>query len=1200
MPDHYCFVCASNEGVFLDVTPDNRSTFGDQIRTCLSTKINESIDLSNKICYKCAYELDQCTKFVQRYRNSHKVPEPKVETSMRCCFLCYELVESNRIFDISKDKSVFNPLRKIRSVFNDDINKKNNLWLICLTCRYNLDVLYDLKRIYQDSFNNLKALINEEITYSNYPKIHTDVVNRKTTITTFPDITFYGSINSDSDSNEDMARGKRHIKGRKARSVNVEMKPRSNKSKVRSCDKCHNTVANDIDMYRFYRTGLTVCKNCWITMDPSIAKSQRRSRQIQSKTETKLCAVFLKDVLSQSLKKEEKDETHEIEKDKTRETEKDETHEMEKDETYETEKDETREPEKDKTRETEKDKTRETVKDKACKMEKNEMHNTEKGKVHEKDKDDNASFINSQKEGKYSEEISSLSISPKMRNHIINGKARRGRKRKISIVRSRSDVERTPSKVTRVSNEHTNSNEEKSPKTTIDIEQQPGTQLMKTRGRKRIDNRSSDSEGSQKQKASVDAEQQSSTQQMKKRGRKRLIDNRSSDSDSPQKRKISVDAEQQSNTHLTKTRGRKRIIDNRSSDSEGSQKQKETDKIKLNESVNNTKKKLKTKGTTSSARSDSSDEISIEENKSLKSRLKATNSTAPTKKEQESNIRNRTRSSSMSSTEMTSTEFKSPKSLSQSEVKTEYTCDKCNKKFDSKLSSAKHKLTHLKQAALKLEKITVSNIKVKQEIDLISQDEISEEATSRSDRITSVDKYIDDPEDVIVNIEDNTNDEPCSLDDTKNAKEKMEEKNDKSGDIDDKLDVATSKSRLEEESTNDENIEKTKSEKCENSVTPDDTVIKIGDNEGRPDKDVKDEHTTKNENKTSDRDNDKFEDNDAQEATIAILEDYKNVENENEEEDKDVEIKNDTEVPSTEKENTISEYNNDKDNEAMNDNEMTSLSILSNHNRTKDNKDQDESCENNLENNFIDGDRDEIIEEPEIQSDLIDESSKIHIEESEENLPEILPTDETETLNEKNDLDDIIAIDEEIEQLQEQQNKSNEENTEVEIIADVDESNSVRDMPDLLNGETHEVMEDDVEDITINSDNDVDGTKKEMEDTIQTDKHRKLEEELKELEELVVESNVMNNKYEIQEDSTYVPDNSSADAATEILKEVFDLAAAEVQQREEIITKTLVEDVGMEMETLENISREIRKSADMPSLDPISVMDIDDDGIMLN
>jgi len=44
MPGQYCFVCASNEGVFLDVTPDNRTTFGDQVETCLSTKVRSMHD----------------------------------------------------------------------------------------------------------------------------------------------------------------------------------------------------------------------------------------------------------------------------------------------------------------------------------------------------------------------------------------------------------------------------------------------------------------------------------------------------------------------------------------------------------------------------------------------------------------------------------------------------------------------------------------------------------------------------------------------------------------------------------------------------------------------------------------------------------------------------------------------------------------------------------------------------------------------------------------------------------------------------------------------------------------------------------------------------------------------------------------------------------------------------------------------------
>jgi len=88
------------------------------------SRTHESIDLSSKICYKCAYELDQCTKFVQRYKKSHEeLSEPKAETSIPCCFLCFELVESDRIFDITKDNSViFNPLRKIRSIFNDDVS----------------------------------------------------------------------------------------------------------------------------------------------------------------------------------------------------------------------------------------------------------------------------------------------------------------------------------------------------------------------------------------------------------------------------------------------------------------------------------------------------------------------------------------------------------------------------------------------------------------------------------------------------------------------------------------------------------------------------------------------------------------------------------------------------------------------------------------------------------------------------------------------------------------------------------------------------------------------------------------------------------------------------------------------------------------------------------------------------------------------
>jgi len=52
------------------------------------------------------------------------------------------------------------------------LSKKDaNSKLICLTCRYNLDVLYDLKKIYQETVINLKALINKDIDYASFPKV---------------------------------------------------------------------------------------------------------------------------------------------------------------------------------------------------------------------------------------------------------------------------------------------------------------------------------------------------------------------------------------------------------------------------------------------------------------------------------------------------------------------------------------------------------------------------------------------------------------------------------------------------------------------------------------------------------------------------------------------------------------------------------------------------------------------------------------------------------------------------------------------------------------------------------------------------------------------------------------------------------------------------------------------------------------------
>lgn len=899
-------------------------------------------------------------------------------------------------------------------------------------------------------------------------QVHTDVVNRKTTITTFPDITIYGSVNSsDSESNEEvMTRGKRHVRGRKSRST-MQVKSQKNKLKVRNCGKCYNAVANGIDMYRFYHTGLTVCKNCWITIDPSSDKT-RRSRQTRSNfAETKLCTVFLTDVLSQESYRKNKIDTI------------------------------------------------------------------------EKDKDNNMSY-SSHEETKSSESNPS-SVSSRMRNHRVSGKARRGRKRQIKMEDSKV-IERR-SKMIRLSKEHTNTNET----------------LTST--------------------------------------------------------KTSVDEEQQSSVSFTRGRGRKRIV-HRSSDSDSSLEQK---MIRKNDSVNEPNRKKPRASLRRTSARYSSDEISNEDGVTQRSEtIDATStSTTPTKKEKRA-VRSRTSSSSMSSTEMTLlAEFKSPKLRStraQSETKTEYACDKCNKIFDTKLSNAKHRLTHLKQAALKLEKLSVSSIKENQEMEIESQDnKISkEEALSHSDKTKSAVKQTDDPsEDIAINIEDDTDDEDIfSLPTGEKIKEKVTEE--KSDDVIDKSDAAKTESPVEEPA-NDENIEMEESEQCENStVLPDETLETENNEERKNEEDTRDEHTMKDEDNTSiNRDSDKSTDKDTQEN----ITDATTIEDHNADDDENVELENHEEVPSTEKENSINECNNDKEDpheETMSDSEAVKSLSLSSHNTIENNKDHSESCINNLENNCEDN-KDDTIEEPQesSQCDLMDESSQKDTKEPEEKVQEDLPTEEetekTETLNDEKDLDDTIIMNEDkTEELEKQQNLSDEENVEVNIIG---KSINAKDtiMPDLSNGEKHDEIEDseenDVDAILVNSDsnNDTEKCKKITEESALIDNSKdksKLEEEIKELEESV-NDNAINNKHEkVQEDLSYDLDNSSADAANEILKEVFELAATEVQQREESSIVKNSNDV--EIETLENISREIRKSADMPSLDPISIMDLDDDDITLN
>ncbi|XP_070156839.1 enolase-phosphatase E1 isoform X2 [Polyergus mexicanus] len=1083
MPGRYCFLCASDEGVFLDITTDNRDTFVNQLETCLSNKVNESINLSNKICYKCAYELGQCTKFVQKYKKSHKTSKPEIKTSMPCCCLCSEHVENNRIFDITKDNhAIFNPLQKIRKIFNEGFKDDSDSKLICLPCRYNLDVLYDLKRIYQEAVIHLKALINEEIDYSNFPKIYTDVVNRKTTVTTFPDITLYDLINSDSENSENMVRNKPRVKNRRGRPKAQSKSQNDVKANARKCDKCHNIVPNGTDMYRFHRTRLTVCKNCWITMDPSKDKLKRLSRQVESNlAETKLCAVFLTDVLDKKSYKNEKE--HKIEKNK-----------------------------------------------------------------------DNKSYILSE-DSSLEDRLSEFSV-----NNTVNNNIKRGKKRHIDAEKN-EEAESTPTKVTRLGTKRTSASETK---VSSDVE-------------------------------STSCSTTTTTTSSTYRGRKRksTASDRSSDSDvsSPLK-------------------SRKKLDDCAKPLSPSSSKP--------------DRKKLKTilQGVTANVHSQSTDESSTED-----TNLETTENAPSAHTNKEKISHKRTGSSSISNTEITSlVEFKSPKSIALSEVKKNcYTCDTCGKKFDTKLANVEHSLTHLMQASLKLERVTISNIKEKQDLKIDSEEKIFKDAKICLTKTVSIDKHTNNPsEEIAINVVDTDEEEILSLSREQSAKKK--EASSEGYNVTDKLNVE-SKLYVEESAKIqcDENMTEESEQYVESTAVPNETETSIEIEQ----KDIKEINTknnnigtentkTKDRKASMDRDIDTSIDKDTNVQKDAVVKDmssstskflycYKLCTNVAVDKNKDVSAENDTKMSTKEKEKSNNEANNDKEHlhEEMTQNNNATrplVSSISNTTRDDNNKNHSESCKSDLKNSCKDNER-EIIKDIEMrQCELLNKSLKENIDESDENEKIVLDiTDETETLKDQIDSNDTVIVDEDkVESSGKQQDTPNDQNMETEVIID-DKPNNATDTvkSDLLNGEklnqaeNGDENENDVAVIPASSNNDIVQYAEVAEETITIDSSKekdKLEETIKNLEDLI-ENNTTNIKCEERENLNRTLNDSPMDAANMILKEVFDLAAAEVQKREDINNTKDLQDT--EIETLENITREIRNSADMPSLDPINIMDID-------
>ncbi|XP_071871600.1 uncharacterized protein [Bombus fervidus] len=281
MSSQYCFLCATDEGVFLDVTADNKQMYYDQLEICSLIKVLKADQLPTKICHKCAYELNQCSSFVEKYKRATK---QKINVRRQCCSLCREPAKNEFIFDISKEKNLqHNPFHKIQELLNTKNSGKvyGEYKFICLSCRYVIDVLIDLRNICEETTIKLEDTADKKINYLTFPKIKTTIVNRKTTSTEPNRINLNAFLESESDSDE-MTR---------TRSRNNKL---NEQTKSQVCSKCHNSIKTNDDTFKIHKTGEIVCKCCWKNMD--ICKS-KPEKEVSNDKQIKLCTVFLKDVL---------------------------------------------------------------------------------------------------------------------------------------------------------------------------------------------------------------------------------------------------------------------------------------------------------------------------------------------------------------------------------------------------------------------------------------------------------------------------------------------------------------------------------------------------------------------------------------------------------------------------------------------------------------------------------------------------------------------------------------------------------------------------------------------------------------------------------------------------------------------------------------------------------------------------------------
>lgn len=76
---------------------------------------------TTKVCHKCAFELDQCSVFVERVKKASRIQNAKIDS----CVLCLNTQNNDvYLFDLSKQKNGVNGLiQRLQDQFSDEVRR---------------------------------------------------------------------------------------------------------------------------------------------------------------------------------------------------------------------------------------------------------------------------------------------------------------------------------------------------------------------------------------------------------------------------------------------------------------------------------------------------------------------------------------------------------------------------------------------------------------------------------------------------------------------------------------------------------------------------------------------------------------------------------------------------------------------------------------------------------------------------------------------------------------------------------------------------------------------------------------------------------------------------------------------------------------------------------------------------------------------